>query len=88
MKGIKDQIQECKLEDYNNLTLDELTNLINFVMEITNKSQASERKIYVNKKNYIDFRYSLGKTVGLNEEELKALVDKLEKELPEELYEL
>ena len=86
-KGLKDQMQESKLEYCNNLTLDKLTD---FLMEITSTSLEPERKIFMTtgKAGYINFRYALGKRVGLTEEELKALVDKLEEELPEGLYKL
>lgn len=86
-KGLKDQMQESKLEYYNNLTLDKLTD---FLMEITSTSLEPERKIFMttSKKGYIDFRYQLGKRAGFNEQELKILTDKLEKELPEGLYKL
>jgi hypothetical protein len=86
-KGIKDQMQESKLEYCNNLTLDKLTDFLTSTIDV---SLEPERQLHIitGKKGYIDFRYAFCKRVGFNEQELKILTDKLEKELPEGLYKL
>lgn len=75
-----------RVKDCENPTPDKITD---FLTHITNIPLESERKLRVisSKKGYIDFRYHLGKKVGLNDEQLKTLKDKLEKELPNGLYE-